>query len=91
MDVPDLFVRQSFLVALFGEEQAKPVAFVTHWGIMGQDMEYDHVPGVFIKPGQIHVVMPFVILDTRANPGFFHKLGNGFPVIHGSTGFVPGP
>ena len=78
LDVPVLFILQCFLIALVREKQAHPVAFVTHWGIMGQDMEDDHVPGVFIKPGQIHVVMPFVILGTGLNPCFLHPLGNGF-------------
>ena len=78
LDVPVLFILQCFLIALVGEEQAHPVAFVTHWGIMGQDMEDDHVPGVCIKPGQVHVVMPLVILGTGLNPCFLHPLGNGF-------------
>ena len=82
LDVPVLFILQRFLIALFGEKQAHPVALVTHRGIMGQDMEDNHVPGVFIEPGQIHVVMPLVILGTCLNPGFLHPLGNGFSITH---------
>ena len=82
LDVSVPFVRQGFLIALVGEEQAHPVAFVTHRGIMGQDMEDNHVPSVCIKPGQVHVVMPFVVLGTSLNPGFLHPLGNGFSVTH---------
>jgi hypothetical protein len=82
LNVSVLFVRQSFLIALVGEKQAHSVAFVTHRGIMGQDMEDNHVPGVCIKPGQVHVVMPLVILGTSLNPGFLHPLGNGFAVLH---------
>ena len=82
LDVSALFVLQSLAIALVGEEQAHPVAFVTHRGIVGQDMEDNHVPGVFIKPGQVHVVMPLVVLGTCLNPGFFHPLGNGFDVWH---------
>ena len=77
-DVAALLVFQSLLVAVVREIQAHPITFVTHGGIVGQNMEDDHVPGVVIKPGKIHVIMPFVILDTGTNPGFFHKLGDGF-------------
>ena len=91
LDVSVPFVRQGFLIALVGEEQAHPVAFVTHRGIMGQDMEDNHVPSVFIEPGQIHVAMPLVILGTGPNPGFLHPMGNGFSVTHGDTCFDPAP
>lgn len=77
-DVPVPCILKGFLVAFVGQVQPHLIAFVTHRGIMGQDMEDDHVLGVFIKPGQIHVVMPFVILGTGLNPGFLHPLGNGF-------------
>ena len=83
LDVPGLFILQRLLVALVGEEQAHPVALVTHRGIMGQDMEDNHVPGLFVEPGQVHLVMPLVVLDTGPNPGFLHPLGNGFAVLHG--------
>ena len=82
LDVPDLFIRQRFLVALVGEKQAHPVALIIHRGIVGQNMEDNHAPGVFIEPGQIHVVMSLVIPGTGLNPGFLHPLGNGFSVTH---------
>ena len=90
LDVPGLFILQRLLVALVGEEQAHPVAFVTHRRIVGQDMEDNHVPGVFIEPGQIHVVMPLVILGTGLNPGFLHPLGNGFAVTLRAVLLSPG-
>ena len=82
LDVPVLFILQRLLIAFVGEEQAHPVALITHRGIVGQNMEDNHVPGVFIEPGQIHVAMPLVILGTCLNPGFLHPLGNGFSVTH---------
>ena len=91
LNVPVSFMLQRFLIAFVREEQAHPVAFVTHRGIVGQDMEDNHVPGVCIKPGQIHVAMPLVILGTGLNPGFLHPLGNGFSVTHGDTCFDPAP
>ena len=51
LDVPAFFVLKSFAIALVGEKQAHPVTFVTRRGIVGQDMEDYHVPGVFVKPG----------------------------------------
>ena len=77
--------------ALVGEEQAHPVALTAYRGIMGQDMEDNHMPGVFIKTSQVHVVMPLVILGTGLNPGFLHPLGNGLTVTHGGTCFDPAP
>ena len=91
LDFPILFVLQSLAIALVGEKQAHSVTFFAHWGIVGQDMEDNHVPGVFIEPGQVHVVMPLVILGTGPNPGFLHPLGNGFSVTHGDTCFDPAP
>ena len=91
LNVPVLFILQCFLIALVGEKQAHPVALITHRGIVGQNMEDNHVPGVFIEPGQVHVVMPLVILGTGPNPGFLHPLGNGFSVTHGDTCFDPAP
>ena len=55
LDVPILFVLQSLAIALVGEKQAHSVTFFAHWGIVGQDMEDNHVPGVFIEPDQVHV------------------------------------
>ena len=77
-DVSALLVFQSLLVAVVRQIQPHSVTLVTNRGIVGQDMEDNHGPGIFVKPGQIHVVMPFVILGTGTNPGFFHKLGDGF-------------
>lgn len=77
-DVAALLVFQSLLVAAVREIQAHPVTLLTHRGIVGQNVEDDHVPGAVIKPGKIHVIMPFVILGTGTNLGSFHKLGDGF-------------
>lgn len=50
-DVPAMCILKGFLVAFVGQIQPHLIALVTHRGIMGQDMEDNHVPGVFIEPG----------------------------------------
>ena len=63
-DMTAFLIFQCLGIALFREIQPHSISLVTNRGIVGQDMEDNHVPGIFVKPGQIHVVMPFVILST---------------------------
>jgi len=88
-DVPALRILKGFLVAFVGQIQPHSVTLVAHRGIIGQNMEDNHVPGILVKPGQIHVVMPFVILSTGTDSGFLHELGNGFSRHSGTC--VPDP
>lgn len=50
-DVPALCILKGFLVAFVRQVQPHLIALVPNRGIMGQDMEDNHVPGAFIEPG----------------------------------------
>ena len=84
-----LRVLKGFLVAIVGQIQPHSVTLAAHRGIVGQDMENNHMPGILVKPGQIHVVMPFVILSTGTDSGFLHELGNRLSCHSGTC--VPDP
>ena len=88
-DVSALRVLKGFLVAIVGQIQPHSVTLAAHRGIVGQDMENNHMPGILVKPGQIHVVMPFVILSTGTDSGFLHELGNRLSCHSGTC--VPDP
>ena len=88
-DVPALCILKGFLVALIGQIQPHSISLVTNRGVVGQDMEDNHVPGIFVKPGQVHIVMPFVILGTGTDTGFLHELGNSLSCHSGTSGPDP--
>ena len=50
-DMTAFLIFQCLGIALFREIQPHSISRVANRGIVGQDMEDDHVPGVFIEPG----------------------------------------
>ena len=51
-DVPALRILKGFPVALAGQIQPHSVTLVAHWGIIGQNVEDNHVPGILVKPAK---------------------------------------
>ena len=57
LDKSPVLVLPGFLVSLLGEEQPHTLTFVSHRGLMGENIEDDHVAGVRVKTLQSHNVM----------------------------------
>lgn len=79
-------------IALFREEQAHTLTLKTHRGLMGENIKYDHVPGIGGEPFQDHDVMPGQFLRAGLlsglrkhfpdGPGFFRQMVILLDLIH---------
>ena len=79
-DIPAFLVLQRFLITGVSEEQAHPVSLEANRGIVGQHIKDNHVTGLLIEPGQIQVVMAFVIL--RSGLDIYIPSGVLLPFLH---------
>ena len=80
LDKSHVLVLPGFPVSLIGEEQPHTFSFVSHRGLMGENIKDDHVAGVRVKTLQSHNVMTSQFLC----PGFLPCLRKHFPDGSGS-------
>ena len=81
LDKSPVLVLPGFLVSLLGEEQPHTLTFVSHRGLMGENIEDDHVAGVRVKTLQSHNVMAGQFLRPGLLPCLCKHFpdGSGFP------------